>query len=197
MLEFTYVFLWLETCFSQLRRYRCELAPEHEIRGNSGESRYEPALGGGGEGQRTDAIALPRKLAWASPYRRLFTASGQATKLEGLSATGAPRSSAGRRGRKRAQWDVRIDCRPGDEGRATTTYITLRVQERDIQAAATHAEPISSVRDAFLSLATSLRHPRATPDGPLAVFDGRLALGQRRQDVGVPSAVQPERLVQH
>ncbi|MGB5312650.1 MAG: hypothetical protein WBN38_11315, partial [Polyangiales bacterium] len=41
-----------------------------------------------------------------------------------------------------AQWDVRIDCRPGDEGRATT-YITLRVQERDIQAAATHAEPIS------------------------------------------------------
>jgi hypothetical protein len=100
VLEFTYVFLWLETCTSQLPRCRCQLNPEHEIRGNSGESKYEPALGGGGEGQRTDAIALPRKLAWASPYRRLFTASGQATKLEGLSATGAPRSSAGRRGRK-------------------------------------------------------------------------------------------------
>lgn len=56
-----------------------------------------------------------------------------------------------------AQWYVRIDCCSSHEGEVTTTHIKLRVPERDIQAAATHAEPISSVRDAFLSLAQTLR----------------------------------------
>ncbi|MGB5697898.1 MAG: hypothetical protein WBM46_19760 [Polyangiales bacterium] len=57
-----------------------------------------------------------------------------------------------------AQWHVRIDRRSSHEGIAATTHITLRVPERDIQATATHPEVISSVRNAFLSLAATLPH---------------------------------------
>lgn len=57
-----------------------------------------------------------------------------------------------------ARWHVRIDRRSNHEGIATTTQIMLRVLERDIQATATHPEVISSVRNAFLSLAGILRH---------------------------------------
>ena len=57
-----------------------------------------------------------------------------------------------------AQWHVRIDRRSNHEGIAVTTQITLRVLERDIQATATHPEVIFSVRNAFLSLAGTLRH---------------------------------------
>jgi len=57
-----------------------------------------------------------------------------------------------------AQWHVRVDRRSNHEGIATTTQITLRVPERDIQATATHPEVISSVRNAFLSLVATLRH---------------------------------------
>jgi hypothetical protein len=59
---------------------------------------------------------------------------------------------------KTAQWHVRIDRRSSYEGIATTTQITLRVPEREFQATATHPEVISSVRNAFLSLAGTLRH---------------------------------------
>ena len=57
-----------------------------------------------------------------------------------------------------AQWEVLIDRRSSHEGIATTTQIKLRVPDRDIQATATHPEVISSVRNAFLSLAATLRH---------------------------------------
>ncbi|MGB8221792.1 MAG: hypothetical protein WCF10_04350 [Polyangiales bacterium] len=57
-----------------------------------------------------------------------------------------------------AQWYIRIDRRSSHEGIATTTQITLRVPDRDIRATATHPEVISSVRNAFLSLAGTLRH---------------------------------------
>ncbi|MGB8331408.1 MAG: hypothetical protein WCE62_14880 [Polyangiales bacterium] len=57
-----------------------------------------------------------------------------------------------------ARWHVRIDRHSSHEGIATTTQITLRVLERDIQATATHPEVVSSVRNAFLSLAGTLRH---------------------------------------
>jgi len=66
-----------------------------------------------------------------------------------------------------ARWHVRIDRRSSHEGIATTTQITLRVPEREIQATATHPEVISSVRNAFLSLAATLRHEspvRLRPD---------------------------------
>jgi len=59
---------------------------------------------------------------------------------------------------EKARWHVRIDRRSSHEGIAATTQITLRVFERDIRAAATHPEVISSVRNAFLSLAGTLRH---------------------------------------
>lgn len=59
---------------------------------------------------------------------------------------------------KAARWHVRMDRPSSHEGIATTTRITLRIRERDIQATATHPEVISSVRNAFLSLAGSLRH---------------------------------------
>jgi len=69
---------------------------------------------------------------------------------------------------KTAQWDVRIDRRSTHEGAATTTQITLRVSERDLHAAATHPETISSVRNAFLSLAAILRH-----ESPIPLHRGR------------------------
>ena len=59
---------------------------------------------------------------------------------------------------EKARWYVRIDRHSSHEGIATTTQITLRVPEREVRATATHPEVISSVRSAFLSLATTLSH---------------------------------------
>ena len=59
---------------------------------------------------------------------------------------------------EKARWYVRIDRHSSHEGIAATTQITVRVLERDIRATATHPEVILSLRNAFLSLAGTLRH---------------------------------------
>jgi hypothetical protein len=74
-----------------------------------------------------------------------------------------------------AQWHVQIDRLSSHEGIAATTQITLRVPERDIRATATHPEVISSVRNAFLSLAATLRH-----ESPIRLRPGSDALKDRR-----------------
>jgi len=74
-----------------------------------------------------------------------------------------------------AQWHVRINRRSSPEGIAAKTHITLRVPGRDIQATATHREVISSVRNAFLSLAATVPH-----ESPIRLRPESGALKDRR-----------------
>ena len=152
-----------------------------------------PAGGGGDRRPRPDHSGTPAALSTAAEgidhakARPPFRGSSMGRPVEAAFYGFEPTDEVGRavhnwcaaifsgtQWEEMAQWHVRIDRRSNHEGIATTTLITLRVLERDIQATATHPEVISSVRNAFLSLAGTLRH-----ESPIRLRPGSDALTDR------------------